>query len=47
MSNVKTETLQLTSPYGGEPAIFNFHVDVKIPVSLLYSCQILVDSNGI
>lgn len=47
MSNVKTETLQLTSPYGGEPAIFNFHVDVKIPVSLLYSCQIFVDSNGI
>jgi hypothetical protein len=36
MSNATTaavETLQLISPYGGEPAIFNVHVDVKIPVT--------------
>ena len=35
MSNATTteETLQLISPYGGERAIFNVHVDDKIPVT--------------
>jgi hypothetical protein len=38
MSNATTaavETLRLISPYGGEPAIFNVHVDVKIPVTFM------------
>ncbi len=37
MHVVKKMTLQLISPYGGKPAVFNFPMDSKIPVSCGYS----------
>ena len=35
MSKANSETLQLISPYGGDPAVFNVQANVTIPVFYL------------